>query len=189
MSKINLHDLSEEVLPIKNGMDFGDFSQINNKISSSFNKRIEDLNKYLVLAENPSDFNNESKRLGLFGNLSFGLRKAAEGLSLALYYQKMAKSERKKAEASAALDQFGQYIADQKDLGKDVKATDKTKEYYVSLNDGVLKASEYEAMMDAYVEYFSAIRYEFGQAISTLRALCFGMKDSNNISSYSGTME
>ena len=187
--KLNIHDASEEKIPEKTDFrEFGDFDRVNKEVANQLNDRLTELNKYLILAENPSDFNNELKRIQLFGNLSYGLRKAGEGLALTLYLQKMAKGRRKSAEANAYLNNFGRYLIDQKELGFDVKATDKTKEHYVALDRNVLDANEYEAMMDAYEAHFSTIRNEFTQAISTLRAMCYGMKDSQNISSAAGSM-
>jgi hypothetical protein len=189
MNKINLHDASEEAISRTEFNVFGDFEKIDSSLSAMFNSRLTELNKYIALAENPSDFNNEIKRIQLFGNLSYGLRKASEGLAIALYHQKQAKARRKKEEASAAMYEFGSFVAAQKEAGNDVKVTDKNKEYYVALDRKVLLANEYESMMDAYVEHFSGIRYEFSQAISTLRAMCYGLRDSQNISGMSGNME
>lgn len=144
--------------------------------------RMEELQAIAILAENPQDFHDEHQRIQLFSRLSYGLRKAGEALAKAAYLQKMAKVKKKEAEAIAALDDFYDYIDSQKALGKEIKNTDSNRTYFTQQSKKVLQASEYEAMMDAWVEAIATIKYELTQGISTLRAMAYGPRDTSYLS-------
>lgn len=142
-------------------------------------KRMDEIRTYLAMAENAQDYADEANRIVLFSKLSYGLRKSGEGLAKAMYLQRMAEVRRKEAEAVAFLDDFPEY-AEKREL----KSTDAARSHYIRLNDKVIKASEREAVMDAWVEVFSTSKQEFVQAIATLRAMIFGPKQSTMMSNF-----
>jgi hypothetical protein len=152
-----------------------------------FYKKVEELAPYVGIAENPYDYQDEIFRLKLFGQLSFAMRKASEALAWAYVQQKMAYARRKEAEAVAAMDDFPQYIVDQSDQGRTIKATDATREAFVKMSPRVMRAHQKEAFVDAIVEQLNVLKYGFSEGSKTLRAMCYGQKDSNNLSSMNNT--
>lgn len=151
-------------------------------LQKKFAQKLQILNECIAVAENPTDIHNESSRIAIFTKLAYGLRKSGEAYAWALYHQKVAKYERKRAEAIAALDTFGKYVERKKAEGTEVKSTDKSKEYYVSIDEAAQQAARLEAYCDAIAEQFSTIRYELSETIKTLRAMCYGVKDSQQMS-------
>ena len=82
----------------------------------------QQLNECIAQAESLQDMlHSELMAMKVVGLLSFGLRKSGELLARAIYDQKMAKSDLKRAQAIAALEEFHGYTRDQKDKGIDVK--------------------------------------------------------------------
>lgn len=150
--------------------------------SKLYNQRVEVLRSYLVLAENVTDLQDENFRRTIFPKLSYGMRKAGEYLGWARYHQRMSYAQRKQAEAVAALDEFGKYLARGKAAGNDVKATVDIRAHYVNIDPGVMSASAKEAYMDAIVEQLSTMKMEFMMAISTIKAMAYGVKDSDYMS-------
>lgn len=194
MSKINL---AQDNIPIEyrntvkaeSYLDSVDFPGVDQRLYDAFSKRREELLPLCALTENVEDQRDEHARLVMFAKMSYGLRKAGEALSWALYQQKICKIEKEHAKGVAALDEFGSYLLDRKTAGKDFKATDKMRDLYVSVNDNVMRAAKKEAFGDAMVEQFSTIRSQFIQSISTIRAMCYGMKDSSYMSGASVNIE
>lgn len=171
------------------GIESGVFSGVEKGIYDSFTKLREELLPICALTENVEDHRDEHARLVMFAKMSFGLRKAGEALAWALYQQKLCKIEKEKAKGLAALDEFGGFLLERKNDGKDHKATDKMRDLYVAINDGVVRAAKKEAFADAMVEQFSTIRTQFIQSISTIRAMCYGQKDSSYMSGASVNIE
>ena len=169
--------------------DADDFPGVDKSLYNAFAKRREELLPFCALTENVEDHRDEHARLVLFAKMSYGLRKAGEAMSWALYHQKMCKIDKEKAKGVAALDEFGSWLLSRKNDGKDAKATDKMRDLYVSISDDVMRAAKREAFADAMVEQFSTIRSQFYQSISTIRAMCYGQKDSSYMSGASVNIE
>jgi hypothetical protein len=169
--------------------DAADFPGVDKALYEAFATRRAELLPFCALTENVEDHRDEHARLVLFAKMSYGLRKAGEAMSWALYHQKMCKIDKEKAKGVAALDEFGKWLLDRKNDGKESKATDKMRELYVSINDDVMRAAKREAFADAMVEQFSTIRSQFYQSISTIRAMCYGQKDSSYMSGASVNIE
>jgi hypothetical protein len=155
------------------------------EFSALYNERVDILRSYLMLAENPIDLQDENYRRTIFAKLSYGMRKAGEYLGQAKYHQRMAYARRKQAEAIAALDEFGKYLAQGKADGKDIKPTVDIRAHYVNIDPGVMAASAKEAYIDAIIEQLSTMKMEFMMAISTIKAVAYGIKDSDYMSSAS----
>ncbi len=143
--------------------------------------RIKDLEPYLVLVENPNDI-DENNAPVLLAKLSFGFRRAGEYLAAARYSFRMAKTDRKRAEAIAALDEFVNYIKTQKESGHDVKATEAVREHYLSISPGVIASYEREAFYEACMIQLETIKQEFLMAISSVKAQAYGFRDSWSLS-------
>lgn len=169
-----------------NSHGFIDVSDISD-LHKIFVEKMAVLNECIAIAENPNEMSNEIRRIMVFTKLSYGLRRAGEALSWAYYHQKNAKAERKRAEAIAALDNFSKYAEKKKMEGIDIKTTDKTKEYYISIDEDVKRAYKLEAYCDALVENIVTIKYELSESIRTLRSMYYGQKDANIISGFSSS--
>ena len=130
------------------------------------------LDECIAQAENLQDvLHSESLALKVVGILSFGLRKSGELLASAIYDQKMAKSDLKRAQAIAALEEFHVYTVLQKDKGVDVKSTDTTRGHYININEGVLKAAEKEAFYEAVVSQLDSYKTQFTMVLSAVKAM------------------
>jgi len=184
--RVNLYEGLAEVMPKPEEEATGlpkEFYQVDAPLAKDAAKRLDLLLTYAYLAENPKDLNDEQYRIQLFAKLSFALRKAGEDYSWALYYQKSAYIQRKEAESLAALDNFGGYVAKKKAAGDEIKMTDTMRTKYMSIDKAAIQANRKEAMMTSLVERFATMRAEFHQAIGTIRAMCYGMKDNSQLSS------
>lgn len=155
---------------------------IDPEFTKLYNERVDILRSYLVLAENPADLQDENFRRTVFAKLSYGLRKAGDYLGWALYHQRMAYAKRKQAEAVAALDQFGGWLEGRKAAGVEAKATVDVRAHYVNIDPGTIAAAAREALMDAAVQQLSTMKSEFTMAITTIRALMYGGRDSDYMS-------
>ena len=159
-----------------------EMEDVDPEFSKLYNERVDVLRSYLVLAENPADLQDDNYRRTIFSKLSYGMRKSGDYLGWARYHQRMAYARRKQAEAIAALDEFGKYLARGKAAGNDVKATVDIRAHYVNIDPGVMSASAKEAYMDAIVEQLSTMKMEFMMAISTIKAMAYGVRDSDYMS-------
>jgi hypothetical protein len=159
-----------------------EMEEIDPEFSKLYNERMEVLISYVVIAERTFDLADERLRQQMFAKLSYGLRKAGEWLGWARYHQSMAKSRRKQAEAIASLEGFGKYLSQKKGSGEEVKATESVRSHYIQINPEVMLACSKEALMDAIVEQLMTVKLEFIQAISTIKAMAWGMKDSDFMS-------
>ena len=170
-----IETVDSNILPLE-------FYQIDPELASEAAKKISHLYDFIVLAENASDLHDEIYRARLFGKLSYGLRKAGEAYGWILYHEKISYAQRKQAEAVAALDHFGTYLNKRKQGGDDLKATEKVKESYTQIDTGVMSATRKEAMVLAIAKQIETVRLEFIQSISTLRAICYGLRESEMLS-------
>jgi hypothetical protein len=121
--------------------------------------------------------------LKVVGILSFGLRKSGELLASAIYDQKMAKSDLKRAQAVAALEEFHVYSVGQKEKGIDVKSTDTTRGHYININEGVLRATEKEAFYEAVVSQLDSYKTQFTMVLSAVKAMISKQRGDALISS------
>lgn len=144
-------------------------------------ERLLELQRYLVLVENPQDV-NEFTAPKILAQLSYGYRKAGEYLAAAKYAYANARADRKRAAAIAALDNIREYVAEQKAKGVDIRITDATRDHYIQIDPDVKRAVEIEALYDAMQEQLSTIKMEFLMAISTTKAIAYGHRDSSMIS-------
>jgi hypothetical protein len=183
--KVNLHRLTEQFVPTPSVDDppiTSEMEAVDPAFSKLYLERVEILRSYLVLAENPADLMDENYRKNVFAKLSYGMRKAGDYLGWGRYHLRVAYGDRKRAEAIAALDEFGAYLASRKATDKEVKATDKVRDFYVHINTGVTQAVAREAFMEAVVEQLSTMKQEFMMAISTIKAMAYGNRDSDFMS-------
>jgi len=148
-------------------------------LMNDYESKVATLREYIVVAENPEDLRDEHQRRVVFSKLSYGLRKSGEFLGWALRQSRMAEVRRKEAEAIAAMDEFPDFVERRKAEGKDIKGTDAVMKYYVNTSPGVIKASETEALWMAIVQQISTMKAEFMMAISTIKAMAYGVKDSD----------
>jgi hypothetical protein len=146
------------------------------------------LDECIRQAENLKDLlHSDAMALKVVGILSYGLRKSGELLAEAIYRFKMARSDRKQAEAIAALENFSQYVADRKDL----KSTDATRTHYVAIDKGVLKACEREAFYEAVVSQLETYKMQFTMVMSAIKAMIAkqradGLIDGSDVSTTTG---
>ena len=166
----------------RHDVGYSDYAKVDAEITKNYENRVEELNELLALAENPADIGDETRRVVIFAKLSYGLRKAGEAVAWSTYYQKMAYVERKNAEAVAAMDEYQEYLASKKQDGKTERATNEMRNYYVHLSGNVMKANKKEALVNAIHEHLTTIRAQFLQAISTMRSMSYGIKDSSYMS-------
>ena len=123
-------------------------------------------------AENLRDLlHSDAMALKVIGILSYGLRRSGELESEAIYQYKMAKSDRRRAEARAALEGFGRYVSEQKAAGIDVKVTDTTRSHYVAIDPDVLQAVEREAFYEALVSRLDTYKTQFTMTLSAIKAI------------------
>jgi hypothetical protein len=156
--------------------------EVDPEFSKLYNERVAILRSYLVLAENVADLQDANFRRTIFPKLSYGMRKAGEYLGWARFHQRKSYAERKQAEAIAALDEFGKWLAVRKAAGEDTKATEAVRAHYVNIDKGVLNTASREAYMDAVVEQLSTMKMEFMMAISTIKAMAYGVREENFMS-------
>lgn len=159
-----------------------EMEEVDPEFSRLYNERVAVLRSYLVLAENVADLQDANFRRTIFPKLSYGMRKAGEYLGWARFHQRKSYAERKQAEAIAALDEFGKWLASRKAAGEDTKATEAVRSHYVNIDKGVLSAASREAYMDAVVEQLSTMKMEFMMAISTIKAMAYGVREENFMS-------
>lgn len=178
-----LSSFSDEYIPTKEQSDSNILSNINcnnltESIKEEYEKRMEEIRPILVIIEKPLDLTDSSFRQAVFPKLSFGLRKAGELESYLLYYYKMSVDALKRAKAVAFLEEFEAYAKT-----KELKFTDKSREFYIPLNEKVQKAQEIEAILEAYLVNIKTIKQEIIMAMSTIKGMVYGIKDYDLLSS------
>jgi len=151
--------------------------------SEKFFADTRQLDECIAQAENLQDMlHSEMMALKVVGILSFGLRKSGELLSDAIYKQKMAKTELKRAQAMAALEHFNSYLKALKENGTDLKPTDGTRGHYINIDQGVLKAAEKEALCEAIVSQLDTYKTQFTMAMSAVKAMIGKQRGDSMIS-------
>lgn len=153
-------------------------------------KNLKELQKILILVENAQDITHFTAPK-MLAQLSYGFRKAGEYAALAMFEYKEARADRKAAEAIAFLDNFREYVKNEKVAGNDIKVTDEGKKHYVNIDQEVRAASRKEALYEAMAEQVRTIKMEFLMAMSTVKSIAYGYKDKDAISaaSLSGSTE
>jgi len=140
-------------------------------------KAVSSLNPYLATAANIQEALNPVEAARILSNLSAGLAKCGSLLGAATFHMNQARAARKKAEAVVALDLFP--VAAQQ---QGIKVTDKNTEFFVNKHPTVLQAKEREAFFEALYEKLSINRNVLTMAISSARAIAFGHRDGNMLS-------
>lgn len=164
-----------------------EIKKIDIDIGRKFENRMEELRRYAILAENPRDIEDENNRILLFSKLSYGLRRAGEAEAWALLLRNKSKILRKEAEAYAHISSVSDWVDQQKKTDPKFKPDVKMKAHYINTIDSVKIANRTEAVSEAILKNVEIMKTEFIQAISTLRAMCYGHKDSNYLSSAAST--
>jgi hypothetical protein len=141
------------------------------------------LDSCISQAENLTDMlHSEVMALKIVGMLSFGLRKSGELLADAIYKQKQAKAEVKRAQGIAALETFGSYIREKKEDGIEVKMTDSTRGHYINIDEDVLRSLEKEALCEAIVAQLDTYKTQFTMAMSAVKAMISKQRSDSLIS-------
>lgn len=187
MTKVNLGKAASHLIstPLETAPLSPEMEDVDPILAKKFTDRIDTLRSYLTLAENPADLMDENHKRLIFAKLSYGLRKCGEYLSWARFHNRTAHIDVKRAEAVACVDGIHSFIATERDKGRDGKITDKVREYYKFIDKDVGGAMMREAMLEAMVEQLSTMKTEFIMAIATIRAMAYGIKDQDFISSAS----
>ncbi len=146
-------------------------------------EQVERLNPYLATAAELQEAQNPAQAAKILSTLSKGLSTCATLLAAASFHMNQSRSARKKAEAIVALDEFPKHVAAQKKMGIDLKSTDKVTEHFINQHPLVLEAKEREAFFEALYEKLVINKSTLTMAISSARAIGFGYKDINSMSS------
>ena len=176
MQTINLF----EATPASSDASFyGQLKEIDEAASREFHRLNNELLIYTTLAENPKGLTDEIGRISLFSKLSYGFRMSGQAYAWALIYKKLAYIRRKEAMAIANIDEYGSYVRDKKKTEPEFKSSEKTRESYSYISPTVMRANRCEAVAEGMAQYFSVIQYQIGESIKTLRASCYGPKQSD----------
>jgi len=159
-----------------------ELSQLDDKLAQQFQDKMKEIFIYTAIAENPAEFNDESKRLKLFGQLSYGLRKAGEGYTWAKVLNKEYTRMLSTAEADVKMNSYPVWVTEQKKLDPKFKSTEDYKKTYVSTSDTVQKIVKMMILTEAMCDEFATVKTELYQAISTIRSICYGSRDSSILS-------
>jgi hypothetical protein len=160
-----------------------DIKLLDKKIGDVFDTKVSELLEYAALAENYRDINDEFYRGQLFAKLSYGLRRSGECYAWALLQKSKASILRKETEAAVATSDLATWVSNQKEMDPKFKLTESSKKQYIHTVDSVKIAARTEAICEAMCENFAIMRTQFTSAISTLRAMCYGHRDSVYMSS------
>lgn len=160
-----------------------EMQDIDPALAKVFETKVDLLRSYLVLAENPADLADANQRRVIFAKLSYGLRKSGEYLSWARFHHRMALMDVKRAEAGAAIDGIHQFIEGERTKGRDGKITDKVRDHYKFIDKSVGSNMLREAMLEAMVEQLKTMKTEFIMSIATLKAMAYGVDDTDHMSS------
>lgn len=191
---IGHHEFKETVsitqLPLDNPALTGDLvgdldpEKTDGKRTKKFFVDTRQLDMCIAQAENLQDMlHSEMMAMKVLGILSFGLRKSGELLADAIYEHKMAKVDLKRAQAVASLEKFYEYALERKlDASVDLKATDKTKDHYINIDAGVMKAAEKEALFEAMVSQLDTYKTQFTMAMSGVKAMISKQRGDSLIS-------
>ncbi|MEM4380567.1 MAG: hypothetical protein QXL01_07805 [Thermoplasmatales archaeon] len=153
-------------------------SSLKEAIRKEYERRMDELRPILLIIERPLDLTDEGFRRAVFPKLSFGLRKAGELVAYIKYHYKVAVDSGKRAKAIAFLEAFDDYAQ-----AREIKSTDKAREFYIPLNKDVQLANNAEAVLEAYLENAMTIKQELIMSLSTIKGMVYGMRDSDLLSS------
>jgi hypothetical protein len=174
---------NNNIMPRKDDNPLGDELDSNEELYSKYIGYLEVLRENIFYAENYQNLNDEHFRRVVFSKLSYGLRKTGDYLAWAKYHQRLCTALVKRTRAEAGLYNFGAYVEKRKLEGVEVKTTDSTRALYVDIDEKVKEAEDRMGMVDGMVEQFNTMKYEFIAAISTIKVMIYGMKDSDFMSS------
>jgi hypothetical protein len=193
MSEITFQDKPitppEDIKNAGGGDLLDEWQRIDPAMYSQYTKHCDTILEYLVMTEDPRLLGDESQRIILFAKLSFGLRKAGEAVRWTTYQQKVTYAQRKEAVGIAALDEYSSYLSEKRAEGQKERATNEMRTYYTHVSKNVMQANRKEAMVNAMHEHLLGLKYQFAQAISTLRSIHYSSKDSSLMSSASVNIE
>lgn len=164
-----------------------EFNKIDETLTEKYNSLLDEISKYSMLTENIHDLHDESNRMNLFAKLSYGLRKSGEAKAWVIYHLNVAESETKASLGVASLDDFPEYVLQNEANGKTIKTTDSVREAFVVQCERVKTAKKKLAMLKAMDEVISIYKSQFVNGISTIKAMVYGNKDSNIMSSLDNT--
>jgi alpha-L-arabinofuranosidase len=178
----------QDITPVIYDNDLiNDIKSIDIAVGMECKRRMDELANYIVLVENPKTIYDETARIMLFAKLSYGLRKSGEGYAWAMRKVNEAAIKKKETESSAALDEISNWVKKRREDDSKFKPTDKDKTHFIYTIDSVKVAYRLVAILESMAENFLIIRQEFTQAISTLRAMYYGQRDSTYMSSAAST--
>jgi len=177
-------DFSAENNRINEEMPFLDhIKKFNATVGQEFERRVNELNKLAAVMENHFDLVDEGRRPQLFSQLSYGVRRAVEAVSWAIWLRKEAYKRVKQAKGLAWHENFYNYVEKSKEDGRKIKETDTSRNMYMEIDPGVVKAREEEAIAEAILEQFSGLKFEFIQGQASLKAIYYGNKETNSMNS------
>lgn len=184
-------DISTEITRINDDFTFlDDIKGYDPKIAAQFEQRVTELRKYAAILENHFDLVDEAKRPLIFSQIAYGYRRSSEAVSWALFLKREVSRDIKRAEALAAHENFYDYKERQKhENDRVIKDTDANRKWYTQMDDDVVKAKTYEAIVDAILEQFTSLKFEFIQGASSLKAMYYGNRDSSTLNSAATTYE
>lgn len=159
-----------------------DLMFIDKELMAEYDRRLAPVFLYLAAAEEPADLLNEAARPMLFSKLSFGLRKAGEALAWALFQHTKAQVDAKSAGGVAATAEFGQWVEGRRQEDEKYKPTEPQREHFMHTSETWRTANTKVAATAAMVEQLKTMKLEFMMAISTLKAIAYGGKDSDLMS-------
>lgn len=155
-------------------------SDITNEQITSQN--IGELSAYLALAENPHQNVGREGASALLAKLSYGMRRATELYSAAVYYLTIAEGSLEEAEGTAALDRFYAFVDAKKASGIEMKVTEELRKAYVKTDSEVLAGIERVAAMKGLVIQFKGMANELNMRLSSIKAAAYGYKDEASLS-------
>jgi hypothetical protein len=155
-------------------------NKFDKKLAKEFDARIGELNKLVAIMEDHHEIVNEGKRPVLFSQLSYGNRKAIEGVAWALHLKANAVKKERQSRGLAWHSNFFDYVNEMDARGIKVKETDTARNMYVDIDPDVVKAREEVAIAEAILEQFTGLKFEFIQGQSVLKAMYYGNRDTLN---------
>lgn len=113
----------------------------------------------------------------ILSTLSSGLIRTGGLLAGARLEADKARTERKRVQGRLALEAYPQYLNE-----KGIKGTESTKEAFVDSHDDTVAACHKEAHCDALVCQLDTIKASLMMAISSVKSIVYGYKDSSSVS-------
>jgi hypothetical protein len=160
-----------------------DMAAVDPEFAQWYDQELGILQRYAILAENPADLTDESRRSDLLAKLSFGLRRSGDMLARIKGRLRKAESLLKQASALAAIDDLNEHSARMTMSGEKLKITDDYRKTFVAGSPRLHKANLNCAMLIAMSEQAWTMKTEFMMGISTVKAIAWGMRDSEHLSS------